>query len=105
MDTQRPGGDLAPSSTPPATHSDLLSRRLFAHLATVRPDGSPQSSVMWFEWDGEHLKFTHTRTRQRFRNPAAEPRVAISVADPDVRVILKVKPETFVAVEGGQVKN
>ncbi|WP_282945809.1 PPOX class F420-dependent oxidoreductase [Cellulomonas endometrii] len=72
-----------PTSTLPAGHADLLERPLFAHLATVRPDGSPQSSVMWFVWDGEVLRFTHTSTRQKFRNIQHEPRVALSVADPD----------------------
>jgi len=37
----------------PATHADLLDKPTFAHLATVRPDGSPQTSVMWFAWDGK----------------------------------------------------
>ncbi|HEY1699333.1 MAG TPA: PPOX class F420-dependent oxidoreductase [Trebonia sp.] len=68
---------------PPASHADLLDRPLFAHLATVRPDGSPQSSVMWFAWDGSVIRITHTRTRQKFANLAHEPRVALSIADPD----------------------
>lgn len=72
-----------PSSTLPESHADLLERPLFAHLATVRPDGAPQSSVMWFAWDGEHVRFTHTSERQKFRNLAHEKRVAFSVADPD----------------------
>lgn len=67
----------------PASHADLLERPLFAHLATVRPDGSPQSSVMWFDWDGSVLRMTHTKTRQKFRNFAEQPRVALSIADPD----------------------
>lgn len=67
----------------PASHADLLERPLFAHLATVRPDGAPQSSVMWFAWDGSHIRMTHTRTRQKFANLKQEPRVAISIADPD----------------------
>lgn len=68
---------------PPASHADLLDRPLFAHLATVRPDGSPQSSVMWFAWDGSVIRITHTKTRQKFANLAHEPRVALSIADPD----------------------
>jgi PPOX class probable F420-dependent enzyme len=67
---------------PPASHADLLERALFAHVATVRPDGTPQSSVMWFAWDGTHLRLTHSRTGQKFRNLRAEPHVAVSVADP-----------------------
>jgi PPOX class probable F420-dependent enzyme len=73
---------MAATELPP-TYRDLLERPLFAHLATVRPDGSPQSSVMWFDWDGSRLRLTHTKTRQKFANLAAEPRVALSVADPD----------------------
>jgi Pyridoxamine 5'-phosphate oxidase len=41
----------------PPTHTDLLEKPTFAHLATVRPDGGPQSSVMWFEWDRERIRF------------------------------------------------
>jgi PPOX class probable F420-dependent enzyme len=71
------------STTLPESHADLLERPLFAHLATVRPDGAPQTSVMWFAWDGEQLRFTHTSQRQKYRNVQHEPRVAVSIADPD----------------------
>jgi len=71
------------SETLPESHADLLERPLFAHLATVRPDGTPQSNVMWYAWDGEVLRMTHTKTRQKFRNFAHQPKLALSVADPD----------------------
>jgi PPOX class probable F420-dependent enzyme len=67
---------------PPESHADLLEKPTFAHLATVRPDGAPQSSVMWFDWDGERIRMTHTKTRQKFRNLSAEPRIALSITDP-----------------------
>jgi PPOX class probable F420-dependent enzyme len=67
---------------PPESHADLLEKPTFAHLATIRPDGSPQSSVMWFAWDGERIRMTHTKTRQKFRNLADDPRLALSIADP-----------------------
>jgi PPOX class probable F420-dependent enzyme len=82
-----------PSSALPPSHADLLERPLFAHLATVRPDGAPQSSVMWFEWDGTHVRFTHTSARQKFRNFAHEPRVACSILDPE-------DPYRFLEVRG-----
>jgi PPOX class probable F420-dependent enzyme len=72
-----------PSPEVPASHQDLLDRPLFAHLATVRPDGSPQSSVMWFSWDGTQARFSHTRTRQKYRNLVNEPRCSFHVQDPD----------------------
>src|SRR3954453_23693437 len=93
------------TTTLPDSHADLLERPTFARLATVAPDGSPHSSVMWFVWDGEVLRFTHTNTRQKFKNIAHEPRVAVSIADPDdpyrmleVRgVVEKVEPDDEVA--------
>ena len=81
------------SSQLPETHSDLLERALYAHLATVRPDGTPQSSVMWFDWDGSRLRMTHKSTRQKIKNFAHEPRVALSIADPD-------DPLRFIEVRG-----
>jgi len=68
----------------PDSHRDLLERPLFAHLATLRPDGSPQSSVMWFAWDGRRARFSHTSTRQKFRNIEHDRRVSFHVQDPDL---------------------
>ena len=66
----------------PESHADLLERPLFAHVATIRPDGSPQSSVMWFAWDGRRVRFSHTSTRQKYRNLLADGRVSFHVQDP-----------------------
>jgi PPOX class probable F420-dependent enzyme len=77
--TSPTGGELAL----PESHIDLLERPLFAHLATVRPDGAPQSSVMWFVWDGARLRITHTKSRQKFANLAQDPRLSLSIADPE----------------------
>jgi PPOX class probable F420-dependent enzyme len=71
-----------PAPQVPDSHRDLLERPLITHLATVRTDGGPQTNPMWFRWDGERLRLTHTRTRQKFRNLQAEPRVALSIVDP-----------------------
>jgi PPOX class probable F420-dependent enzyme len=67
----------------PEEFVDLLERPLYVTLATVRPDGAPQSNPMWCRWDGEFLYFTNTTTRQKYKNVRAEPRVAVSVFDPE----------------------
>jgi len=67
----------------PQGYGTLLERPLYGHLATTRPDGGPQVNPMWFDWDGELLRFTHTTKRQKYRNIAANPRVAMSISDPD----------------------
>jgi PPOX class probable F420-dependent enzyme len=50
-------------------------------LGTVRPDGSPQTSVVWVLRDGDALLFSTLARRQKARNVAAVPRVSISVYD------------------------
>ena len=70
---------------PPEEFADLLERPVFGHLATVRTDGAPIVNPMWFLWDAQtsELLLTHTKERHNFRYLQAEPRVAISIADPD----------------------
>jgi PPOX class probable F420-dependent enzyme len=77
----------------PDEYADLLTRPLFGHLATVRPDGTPQANPMWFSWDGTHLRFTNTTRRQKYHNVTAEPRIAMSVNDPD-------RPYRYLEVRG-----
>ena len=67
----------------PDESRDLLERPLIADLATVREDGTPQVNPMWFAWDGEFIRFTHTNFRRKFRNIQANPAVAISIIDPE----------------------
>jgi PPOX class probable F420-dependent enzyme len=70
---------------PPDSYVDLLTRPLFAHLATVTPDGAPLVNPMWFLWDDEAsvLKLTHTNQRHNFRHLQSNPRVALSITDPN----------------------
>lgn len=81
----------------PESHIDLLQRPLYGHLATLRTDGWPQVNPMWFVWDGEHLRFTSTTVRQKYRNVTAHPEVAISVVDPD-------EPYRYLEVRGTVVR-
>ncbi|HEX4252114.1 MAG TPA: PPOX class F420-dependent oxidoreductase [Pseudonocardia sp.] len=65
----------------PDGYEELLIQPNFAHLATVRPDGNPAVTPMWFSWDGELVRFTHTTRRAKYRNIEKNPHVAISVLD------------------------
>jgi len=67
----------------PDGYAHLLDLPVYGHLATVRPDGRPQVNPMWFAWDGELLRFTHTNKRQKFRNIEANPAVSMSIIEPD----------------------
>jgi len=69
--------------TIPDAYIDLLDTKGFAHIATIGPKGEPQSSPVWFGWDGEHVKFSLTRGRQKFRNLTANANIALSIIDPE----------------------
>ncbi|MEV3903556.1 PPOX class F420-dependent oxidoreductase [Mycobacterium sp. NPDC050551] len=75
--------DATPKVEVPDGYEHLLDLPLYGHLATVRPDGTPQVNPMWFAWDGELLRFTHTTKRQKYRTIAAQPVVAMSISDPN----------------------
>jgi PPOX class probable F420-dependent enzyme len=74
---------MSATETIPASHADLLERPALAHVATIGPDGEPQNNPVWFDWDGEHIRFSQTTGRQKYRNVQQEPRVALSIVDPD----------------------
>ena len=61
----------------------ILNKKGFAHVATIGPDGEPQNNPVWFKWDGEHLLISQTDEKQKFKNMQREPRVAVSISDPD----------------------
>jgi len=59
----------------------LLERPLFAALGTIRPDDTVQVNPMWFEYDGEHVRFTHTNKRGKFRNLQRNPSMSLLLID------------------------
>ena len=61
----------------------ILDRRVFVHVSTLNPDGSPQSSVVWAERNGNLIRFSTTEGRIKARNLDRDHRVAISFTDPD----------------------
>jgi PPOX class probable F420-dependent enzyme len=67
----------------PEGYVDLLESNALAHIATIGPDGEPQNNPVWFDWDGEQVKFSQTKTRQKYKNVGREPRLALSIVDPE----------------------
>jgi PPOX class probable F420-dependent enzyme len=59
----------------------LLDGRNFGTVATVNPDGGPQSSVVWIDREGDQVLFSATRQRQKVRNLARDSRVSVAVYD------------------------
>jgi PPOX class probable F420-dependent enzyme len=76
----------------------LLEQPYFGSLGTVRPDNTPQVNPMWFEFDGEHIRFTHTTYRAKYRNLKANPAMALLVFDP-------ADPNIYIEVRGRLVED
>ncbi len=69
-------------ATIPASHEDLLTGKVYVTLATVQPDGQPQCTVVWIDYDGEHVLVNTASGRQKDRNLRARPMATILAVDP-----------------------
>ena len=58
---------------------NLIDRANFAHLATLMPDGSPQSVPVWVGRKGEHLVICTGENSLKGKNTRRDPRVALSI--------------------------
>jgi PPOX class probable F420-dependent enzyme len=77
----------------PASYEDLLATPALAHVATIGPDGAPQVTPVWFDWDGAQLLIGLAPDRQKMRNLCRDPRLAVSIVDP-------VDPTRFLEIRG-----
>ena len=67
----------------PEEYLDLFQKKAFADLATLMPDGSPQVTPVWVDYDGQYLLVNSAQGRQKDRNMQRDPRVALDIRDPD----------------------
>jgi PPOX class probable F420-dependent enzyme len=61
----------------------IIEQPVLAHFATLMRDGSPQVTPVWVDYDGRYILINTEAKRQKTRNLKRDPRVAISVVDPD----------------------
>jgi len=83
--------------TIPNEYLDLFQKRAFAVLATLMPDGSPQVTPVWCDFDGAHVLVNSARGRVKDRNMRRDPRVALVILDPD-------NPYRYVEIRGRVVE-
>ena len=63
---------------------DLLdSKKVFAHLATLMADGTPQVTPVWFDYERGKIRVNSARGRVKVANMEKRPSVALSMIDPD----------------------
>ncbi len=77
----------------PENYRDLFEKKAFAHLATVSAAGAPQSTPVWVDFDGTYVRFNTARGRIKDKNLTANPRVALSILDPE-------NPYRYIQVRG-----
>ncbi|EWC62161.1 putative oxidoreductase [Actinokineospora spheciospongiae] len=62
-------------------------------LATINPDGSPQTSVLWAKRDGDDILLSTVRGRKKARNLERDPRVSLTAYDRE-------NPYSYVEIRG-----
>ena len=78
----------------PEKYLDLFgSKKAFANLATIMPDGSPQVTPVWFDYKDGRIRINTARGRVKARNMKVGTKIAIAVLDPD-------NPYRYVQIRG-----
>lgn len=72
---------------------DLFLKPALAHLATLMPDGRPQVTPVWVDFDGQCVRINTAVGRQKDKNLTRDGRVALSISDPD-------NPDRYLEVRG-----
>ncbi|MFB6242902.1 MAG: PPOX class F420-dependent oxidoreductase [Halobaculum sp.] len=78
----------------PESHVDILEAESYAQIATVMPDGTPHVTPVWVDHeDREYVLVNTARGRRKEKNIRANPKVGVSVLDPE-------DPYRYVSVRG-----
>jgi PPOX class probable F420-dependent enzyme len=75
------------------SYTDILQKKGFANLSTIQPDGSPQVTPVWFDYENGLIRINTAINRRKDRNMRKRPQVAISISDPD-------NPYKYVSIRG-----
>lgn len=59
----------------------FLAGKRNAILATIKKDGSPQLTPVWYRWDGEQFWVSITKERAKYKNILRDPRMSLCVDD------------------------
>ena len=78
-------------------YKDLFAKKAFASLATLMPDGSPQVTPVWVDYDGAHILVNSAKGRVKDKNMRHDARVAVAISDPE-------NPYRYVEVRGRVVE-
>ena len=66
----------------PEQYRDLLEKPIVVGLATMLPNGQPQVTPVWADFDGQHIRVNTAAGRQKQKDMAARPQVTVLAIDP-----------------------
>ena len=66
----------------PQNALDLFQKPALANLATIMPDGTPQVTPVWVDFDGTHILVNTARGRRKVENMQQHPKVGLDIVDP-----------------------
>ncbi len=72
----------APLAQIPDSHRDLLEKAVVVTLVTVMPDGQPQATPVWCDFEDGYIRINTARGRQKDKNMLARPKVTVLAVDP-----------------------
>jgi len=88
----------------PESHVDLLLEPVNGVLTTMMPDGQPQMSVVWVDYDGQYVLINTTLERQKGKNIQNNPKVNVLLVDPkDGARYLEVRGEVAEITQAGAI--
>ncbi len=67
----------------PEKFNDIFEKKTVGHVGTLMPNGSIQITPVLVARDGDVVKISTGKSRQKFKNLSANPTVTIEVSDPD----------------------
>ena len=62
---------------------ELFQKKNLVFIATINPDGSPQLTPVWGNYNDNHILINTAEGRIKHKNVQKDPRVAVSVVDHD----------------------
>ena len=81
------------SASFPDSYHDLFDKKAFGSFTTLMPDGSPQTTPVWVDYQNGEVWVNSAVGRQKDKNVRRDPRVALAIVDPD-------NPYRYVEVRG-----
>lgn len=90
----------------PEDFLDLTNFPRVAALTTLMPDGSPQTTPVWCDYDGEHIRINTMRGFRKEKNMRANPKVTLLCYDPREPLrSLEIRGEVVEMTEDGAMEH